>query len=156
METLSRLNTEILNPLANGNYSILDKVNIILCTSTEEREFYMNISTIRNNNLLMLNNITTKDLIIDNYRTQLFKCQKELKNWKNNNKNNLHVKASAKLDPINISNILARHQPVLAWYYHLYGYNPNVCPDPIKLIEIRKMGDKAIRELLKNEFKSNI
>jgi hypothetical protein len=115
----------------------------------------MNISTIRNNNLLMLNNITMKDRIIEDYKNQLFKCQKELKNMKNNNKN-FHVKASAKLAPINISYILARHQPVLAWYYHLYGYNPNVCPDPIKLIEIRKMGNKAIRELLNNNLKSNI
>ena len=154
METLARLNKEILNPLASGNYGVLDKLDISLCTSTEEREFYMNISTILNNNLLMLNNNDMKDNIIEKYKTQLFKCQKELKQLKINKKN-VHIKASANLTPIPISKILAKHQPVLAWYYYLHGYDPNVCPEPIKLIEVRKfvdkMGDKAIRELLNNK-----
>ena len=55
METLSRLNKEILNPLAKGNYGVLDNIDLSSCT-IDEREFYMNVSTILNNNLLMLNN----------------------------------------------------------------------------------------------------
>lgn len=150
MDTLSRLNKDILNPLANGNYGVLDNIDLSSCT-IDEREFYMNISTILNNNLLMLNNNDMKDNIIERYRKELFKCQKELKQLKINKKN-CRIKASANLAPIPISKLLAKHQPVLAWYYHLHGYDPNICPDPIKIQEVRKMvnemGDNAVRELL--------
>ena len=76
---------------------------------------------------------------IDELYTQIHDLQQQINGTRGNLRGGVNINSSASVASYNILNFIVTINPLMAWYYHLYGYNPTGAVDPDKLVTVRKL-----------------
>jgi hypothetical protein len=105
-------------------------LHIVIASTGAKMLFY-------DNNLLEMDIVKNKAKIDELY-TQIHDLQQQI-NGTRGLRSGMNIGSSASVASYNILNFIVTVNPLMAWYYHLYGYNPTGAVDPDKLVAVRNM-----------------
>lgn len=106
-------------------------LHIVIASTGAKMLFY-------DNNLLEMDIVKNKAKIDELY-TQIHDLQQQINGTRGNLRDGVNISASASVTSYNILNFIVTVNPLMAWYYYLYGYNPTGAVDPDKLVAVRNM-----------------
>ena len=106
-------------------------LHIVIASTGAKMLFY-------DNNLLEMDIVKNKAKIDELY-TQIHDLQQQINGTRGNLRGGVNINSSASVASYNILNFIVTINPLMAWYYHLYGYNPTGAVDPDKLVTVRKL-----------------